>query len=76
MNLLKRHRMAAGMTQTKLAGKLDVVPSTVSFWESGDSLPSPELVPKLARILGITPLELTHVISPDSHQQIGAAFTT
>lgn len=66
MNLLRRHRISRGLNQTDLAKKLGVVPSTVSFWESGDSIPAPKLIPKLARILGIGPMELTRVISPDA----------
>lgn len=66
MTLLKRHRMAKGMTQTALAKALKLkTQSTVSFWESGQSVPSPKLIPKLARVLGISAMELTRVIEPD-----------
>lgn len=64
MTLLKRHRMARGFTQTKLARRLGVVPSTVSYWETGDKIPSPVMIPKLAKALALDPLELTKVIDP------------
>ena len=64
MTLLRRHRMAVGLSQTALAKKLDIVPSTVSFWESGESIPKAEMIPKLARILGIDAMELTKLIDP------------
>ena len=73
MTLLRRHRLARGLTQTKLAKTLGVVPSSVSFWESGKSLPSPELIPKLARALGIDAMELTRVISPEQQKAPAAA---
>lgn len=65
MTLLRRHRISKGLSQTALAKKLDLVPSTVSCWESGDSIPSPKLIPKLARILELDVMELTRVIQPD-----------
>lgn len=65
VTLLRRHRLARGLTQTELADKLDVVPSTVCFWETRGSLPSPSLIPRLARILGINPIKLTKIIDPD-----------
>jgi transcriptional regulator with XRE-family HTH domain len=64
MTLLRRHRLAAGLTQTALAKRLKVVPSTVSLWESGN-LPHPEMIPKLARLLGVDPMTLTRVLEPE-----------
>lgn len=65
MTLLRRHRIAAGLTQAALARKLKVVPSTVSYWESGESLPSPEFIPPLARLLGVDAMTLTKIIEPE-----------
>ena len=65
MNLLKRHRLAMGLTQTALAKRVGVVPSTVCFWESGRWIPKPHHFPTIARVLGIDPLELTRVIEPE-----------
>jgi transcriptional regulator with XRE-family HTH domain len=64
VTMLRRHRLAAGLTQTALAKRLKVVPSTVSLWESG-TIPSPEMIPKLARMLGIDPMTLTRVLEPE-----------
>jgi len=65
MHQLRRRRIAVGHTQTSLAGKLKVVPSTVSQWESGGAIPSPRLIPKLAKLLQLEPMELTRIIEPE-----------
>lgn len=65
MRMMKRHRMAKGMTMNVLSRKLGVSVATVHAWESGRNLPRPDMVPKLARIFEIDPMELTRVISPD-----------
>jgi len=67
MTLLRRHRLARGLTQTALAKRLKLkTPSTISYWESGQSLPSPQWIPKLARVLGVDAMELTRIIEPQS----------
>lgn len=65
MTLLRRYRLAAGMTQAQLAQRLGIGPSSVSFWESGTTLPSPEMYPKLARVLGVDAMELTRAVDPE-----------
>lgn len=65
MRELKRHRLAKGMSMEKLAHRLGVATPTVGAWESGRNLPRPAIVPKLAQILDIDPLELTRIIAPD-----------
>lgn len=73
MTLLRRHRLAAGLTQTALAKKLKLkTPSTVSLWESGETIPHPRLIPDLARLLGIDAMTLTRVIEPDLKTHAGA----
>jgi transcriptional regulator with XRE-family HTH domain len=64
MTLLRRHRLAKGLTQTELARKLGTVPSSVSMWESGQTLPHASMFPKLARLLDIDPMALTKLIDP------------
>jgi transcriptional regulator with XRE-family HTH domain len=74
VTLLRRHRVARGLTQTKLAGRLKVDPSAVSQWESGSTSPSPENTRKLARVLGIDAMTLTQIIEPELAQpKAGAA---
>lgn len=62
VTLLRRHRLAKGLTQTALAKKLGVAPSSVSQWESGIFVPHARMIPLLARILEIDALTLTNVI--------------
>lgn len=68
MRELKRHRMAKGMSLESLASKLNVATSTAQAWESGRNLPRPKIVPKLARILGVKPLDLTRIMEPGSDE--------
>ena len=68
MTLLKRHRMSRGLSQTQLAKKLGLVPSNVSMWESGDKWPAPRHIPKLARFLGLKPLELVEILDAASRR--------
>lgn len=65
MRLLKRHRLAQGMSIAELAARLKVDASTVGAWETGRNNPRPKMYPKLARILGIDPLELTRIVEPE-----------
>ena len=71
MSLLRRYRLARGLTQGQLADKVGVTPSAVSFWESGTTLPSPEMYPKLARILGVDAMELTKAVDPEPNFSSG-----
>ena len=64
MHPLKRHRLAAGLTLDQFAELVGVSRQSVWSWESGASDPQPGMYPKIAKILGITPLEVTELISP------------
>lgn len=65
MTMLRRHRLAAGLDQGELARRLGVSNSAVSFWESGKCVPKAKMFPKLSRVLGIKPIELTRCIQPE-----------
>ena len=64
MKPIERKRLAAGLTQTALADKVGVTPGTVSRWESGSSIPSPEMYPKLAEVLNIPAEEVVRLFAP------------
>lgn len=66
MHPLERRRKAAGLTQAELGEKIGVAASTIYKWETGDMQPSPSQYPKLAEALGITPMEATLLIAPES----------
>lgn len=51
MDIVNR-RTRLGMTQLDIANLLGLERSTVAKWETGQSLPRAELLPKLADILG------------------------
>ena len=51
MNGIKALRERAGLTQFELAKFLNVKQASVSRWECGDSLPSSDKLPELAKIL-------------------------
>ena len=58
MTNIKVIRMKANLSQTELAEKLAVTQGAISQWETGESLPRAELLPKLAKILGCSVDEL------------------
>lgn len=49
---LKNRRIECGFTQEYLANLLGINRSTVSMWETGESMPRADKLPKLAAILG------------------------
>jgi transcriptional regulator with XRE-family HTH domain len=59
---LYRQLIACGLTQTTLAQELAVTQSTVSLWLSGRTRPSPKRMKKLAKVMKVTPMELTKLI--------------
>jgi transcriptional regulator with XRE-family HTH domain len=65
MQMLKRYRLARGLSRKSLGSQLGVHHTTVATWESGRSIPRDRLFPKLAKILGVDPLELTKIIAPE-----------
>ena len=46
------------MTQAELAGRLDVSDKTISKWETSKGLPDISLIEPLAKVLGISVVEL------------------
>lgn len=54
MKNLKIARNAQGLTQAKLAKKLNVSRSTVAMWEAGETQPSGETLAALSKILKVT----------------------
>ena len=55
---LRRYRVAAGLSQKELAGKLFVSQQAVARWETDKATPNPETVVRIAAILGTTTDEL------------------
>ena len=51
---LRKYRLAAGLSQKELAGKLFVSQQAVARWETDKATPNPETVVKLAKIFGVT----------------------
>ena len=51
---LRRLRTARSMTQEQAAQALDVSPQTVSRWECGTTAPDISMLPRLARLYGVT----------------------
>lgn len=53
MEFLKA-RKAAGLTQAFVAQQLDVSPAAISQWEKGLTAPRASLLPKVAKLYGVT----------------------
>jgi transcriptional regulator with XRE-family HTH domain len=62
---LKRRLVATGKTDEEIAKIMGVSKSTVSKWCSGTHFPHPSHIKKLARIVAVSPLELTRIIQPE-----------
>jgi transcriptional regulator with XRE-family HTH domain len=69
MNLLKKFRVKAGMTQTKLAEALGVTQPSYQRWETGNAPIPDEKLKKLAKVLETAPETLLGRYTP-----IDAAF--
>lgn len=57
-DLIKQLRREAGLAQTELAERLGMAQRTVSSWETGDAVPRPRVIRKLARVLRYPEAEL------------------
>ena len=55
---LRKYRIATGLSQKELAGKLFVSQQAVARWETDKATPNPETLVKLAEIFGVTTDEL------------------
>ncbi|MBM7774312.1 transcriptional regulator with XRE-family HTH domain [Actinokineospora baliensis] len=62
---LTKLRRAAGHTQESLAAELLVARITVYRWEAGLTVPQATLLPDLAGVLGVSPIELDAALSAD-----------
>ena len=47
---LKKRREAANLMQVEVAQKLGVSNTAISMWETGESLPRAEMLPKIAAL--------------------------
>lgn len=61
--MLAERRKAVGYSQEGLAEAMDIAVSTVKRWESGATDPSPQLRPKLARLLRASLRELNELLA-------------
>lgn len=66
MRLLKRHRVATGMTIQQVAKKIGVSNGAVSGWENGTHGMTPKHLKRFARLLEMNPVELSKIIEPDA----------
>lgn len=70
--MIRAIRKSRNMTQEELASRLNVSRTAVTMWETGQSLPRTELLPRLAEILGCTVDELlTKEKAPSDTEQEG-----
>lgn len=53
-NFIKERRCSKSLTQSELAEIMGLSRAAISRWETGNGLPSIEMIDKLARILEIT----------------------
>ena len=58
MNAIRKHRMAKGYSQEKLAELLGVTQTQVCKWETGKALPSARNLKRISEELDMQPLEI------------------
>lgn len=58
MNAISKLREKNNLSQKELAQKLNITQGAVSQWETGESKPKTEMLPKLAKVLNCTIDEL------------------
>ncbi len=63
---LAHRRKSCGYSQEQLADLLHVDRTSIGRWERGEANPRPFLLPKLARLLRVTPSELNRLLQGDS----------
>ena len=56
--LIKKYRMAKGITVIQLAKKLKLTRASIYNYEAGIQIPNPKLLVKIAKILEVEPKEL------------------
>lgn len=67
-DFLKMKRTGAGLSQTTLAGILDVSPQAIQHWERGAAKPDLSKVPALGRALGIPSIIIAQELLRDMEQ--------
>lgn len=48
--LLKECRLSAGLTQYEAAAALGITRTTISMWETGDSMPRADMLPRISNL--------------------------
>lgn len=61
MTAFKRKRLAAGLTQSQLAKRMGVSQAAIGNWEAGRDIPSPEFIPRLAKLFKMSAEEVTYI---------------
>lgn len=72
MRLLKRHRIATGMTLSQVAKRVGVTVGAASGWENGTHGMTPKHLVKFARLLGMHPIALSKIIEPDEQELVAS----
>ncbi|PKQ00860.1 MAG: XRE family transcriptional regulator [Alphaproteobacteria bacterium HGW-Alphaproteobacteria-13] len=68
--LLRRLRIAKGLSQADVAEALDVSAPSISGWESGRARPKPERMTALAAMLGVPVSQLIVDIAAEPHDEL------
>ena len=67
-NIIKQYRIENGVSQSELADMLHTSRQTISSWENGKSLPAPDIIPALAKLLGISKKEMFRIWEQESER--------
>ena len=59
--LIKKYRIAKGITVVQLAKKMKICRASVYYYEAGMKMPNPKLLVKIAKYLEVEPKDLIGV---------------
>jgi len=66
MNIFKKYREAASLTQEKTSEQLEVDRSTVAKWETGAAKPRADILPQIAKLYNCTVDDLLREAVPEA----------
>jgi transcriptional regulator with XRE-family HTH domain len=55
---IKKYRLAKGMTVIELAKLVNLSRTSIYSYENGSQVPSPKRLTKIAKVLGVKPIQL------------------
>ena len=73
--LIRKYRKQAGLTQKELAAALGIAPQNISVYETGQRIPKPDTLKRIAAALNVSFIEFFKAYQPELYiDPVDAAF--